>query len=1265
MKTKREQNIFSSKLICLLKGLLLCSCFLLVNFLSGQDAVTITTSDNIGGEVSTGAQNTASFTISREDNSPTGTLVFYSVTGTSTAGVDHDLGDGSVLINTTTDQSITTVVNIMDDNLIEGIVPETIIITLDGLSPTSSGTIDTNNDEVTLDIVDDDLGEISLNLDEMVVNGYRPEAFEGGQAGQFRIEIGDGKINGTGQDLIVNFTITGTSTPGPGAGAAFDHDLTGMGSINATKDGVIFPNGTFGRNINVVPFNDTASETSKTVIITLNSTSDPDNFTIGMPNTGTVTIIDDDCAAGDVAPELNNNSTAFCDTFSVPLDDYLQSTRPPGAGLVWSTNADPSVQADWVPFPNDSPVSQPGTYFGFFRDATNECYSPTVTLVITQNQSPTAGADNNGTACNNDDDTFGDTRIDLDDLLDPGVDTGAWAFVSGPQTLNPNGNNRVQFSNRQAGDYEYSYTTTNAVAPCTNDTATFIITVDDCDPCEAGTNAPAQNNGVSTTFCGPITNGLDDYAPNSGPNGTVLRWALSELTRPVDASDFIANNSSLENNPLPGTYYGYYFDSGNECVSPPLEINLLSNTIPSVTSASGDERCGPGVVNLTAAASNSATINWYTSATGGIIAGTGANFSPNLSQTTTYFVEATLNGCESSIEEPRTEVVATIVPQPSAGVIQNNGNASRCSVKDRGGDTFLDLDDVISGEDTGEWVFTSGPVPDFNIPNSNILDFEGAADGDYLFTYTTTGAQAPCVNESSTITILVNDCDVDTDLDGLFDGPEASLGTLPNNPDTDGDGINDGDEVGVDIENPIDTDEDGIIDALDSNIIDTDMDGVVDQLDPGNDNPCVPDNSIGLCDTDEDDIADGVEIANGSDHLNPCSPNIDAEACTNPAPVELEVKKEVDNPVALIGDDVTFTITLNNLTEGRAKAIKIGEFLESGFAYIEHQASIGSYDVVLGEWNIFEIDPLGSATLTIKATILEGADNYSNTAELLSSFPVDTTDENNKATVEFIFEVPEGVNLEIEKKVSLGVDKDKLDAVTGLINTIDSALEVFYFVKVINQSNQDPVSNIRVVDTFTNDVDLDFEITEFNAPVGSSFDPTTGIWIIENALEVGEEIELSYRVTFRGTGTITNTAVIDRSSPRESLVGTDDNDSSSTAMVTITTRNSVDVGILYNQFSPNNDGLNDILKINLIRKFDDGTEEKLGSDDVQYNIQIFNRYGNLVFETPDQSIEEIWNGSWKGKDAPDGTYFYTMNLQIIEEGIVNRRTQKGWIQLVR
>jgi gliding motility-associated-like protein/uncharacterized repeat protein (TIGR01451 family) len=81
------------------------------------------------------------------------------------------------------------------------------------------------------------------------------------------------------------------------------------------------------------------------------------------------------------------------------------------------------------------------------------------------------------------------------------------------------------------------------------------------------------------------------------------------------------------------------------------------------------------------------------------------------------------------------------------------------------------------------------------INGQNVVNFEGLAAGDYEFTYTTTGAQPPCPNDSVSVIITVTDCAVDSDNDGLTDGQESVLGTDPNNPDTDGDTLQDGEEV--------------------------------------------------------------------------------------------------------------------------------------------------------------------------------------------------------------------------------------------------------------------------------------------------------------------------------------------------------------------------------------------------------------------------------------------------------------------------------------
>ncbi|MEZ4281639.1 MAG: FG-GAP-like repeat-containing protein [Myxococcota bacterium] len=116
---------------------------------------------------------------------------------------------------------------------------------------------------------------------------------------------------------------------------------------------------------------------------------------------------------------------------------------------------------------------------------------------------------------------------------------------------------------------------------------------------------------------------------------------------------------------------------------------------------------------------------------------------------------------------------------------------------------------------------------------------------------------------------------VDTDGDGLFDSEELALGTNPDLADSDGDGIPDGIEVGDPLD-PRDTDLDTIIDALDPDddgdgwpTALEDANGNLDWLDDDTDGDTIP--NYRDSDSDDDGYDDGVEIAAGSDPLDPLS----------------------------------------------------------------------------------------------------------------------------------------------------------------------------------------------------------------------------------------------------------------------------------------------------------------------------------------------------------------------------------------------------------
>ena len=83
---------------------------------------------------------------------------------------------------------------------------------------------------------------------------------------------------------------------------------------------------------------------------------------------------------------------------------------------------------------------------------------------------------------------------------------------------------------------------------------------------------------------------------------------------------------------------------------------------------------------------------------------------------------------------------------------------------------------------------------------------------------------------------------------------------------------------------------------------------------------------------------------------------------------------------------------------------------------------------------------------------------------------------------------------------------------------------------------------------------------------------------------------------------------------------------------------------VYNGFSPNGDGINDVFTIEGIEKFQNNT------------VSVFNRWGTEVMKT--KGYKNDWNGKWNNVDLPDGTYFY-----IFDDGEGNRTT--GYVQIQR
>lgn len=167
-----------------------------------------------------------------------------------------------------------------------------------------------------------------------------------------------------------------------------------------------------------------------------------------------------------------------------------------------------------------------------------------------------------------------------------------------------------------------------------------------------------------------------------------------------------------------------------------------------------------------------------------------------------------------------------------------------------------------------------------------------------------------------------------------------------------------------------------------------------------------------------------------------------------------------------------------------------------------------------------------------------------------------------------------------------------------------------------------------------------YQYVSSNASIGN-YSPTLGSWTIP-ALATGQVATLQIVVKVLASGDYMNIATIATSSPPDS----DGENNVASAWVEPTCL------IVYNEFSPNNDGNNDFFRIDCIENYPNNT------------LQVHNRYGVEVYRT--RAYQNTWDGTAnvnapinQDNKLPTGTYYYILDMGD------GSGTKTGWIYLIR
>jgi hypothetical protein len=217
------------------------------------------------------------------------------------------------------------------------------------------------------------------------------------------------------------------------------------------------------------------------------------------------------------------------------------------------------------------------------------------------------------------------------------------------------------FTATAAGTYKFVVTATQIAAPhCVAKDSVYVDVLASAPGCNLTGPSSTCANTTGLVFDGGSipSNYSFHWSVNNGASITSAPSDSSSITVTAGSSNFTVT---------------LYITADNPALSPiscPHAVTV--NSIPGAPSTTGDHRCGPGVVNLSASGCSGGTLKWYDASSGGNLVNTGSSYSPSLSGSRTFYVSCTSSaGCTGA----RASVTGTINSIPSAPTA-NDG--SRC-----------------------------------------------------------------------------------------------------------------------------------------------------------------------------------------------------------------------------------------------------------------------------------------------------------------------------------------------------------------------------------------------------------------------------------------------------------------------------------------------------------------------------------------------------------------------------------------------------------
>lgn len=413
------------------------------------------------------------------------------------------------------------------------------------------------------------------------------------------------------------------------------------------------------------------------------------------------------------------------DNGSVNLDNFRANAMQTGT---WSVISGPQTVTLTGNTFNAAGLA-PGTYTVQFEIAPVGTCPTTATRPINVFAAPTAGKTGDAILCNTAGGTS-PTNIDLSTLLTPSTDPGGvWTQVSGDPISSTLPLVEVDGLNPQT--LVFRYTTSNAMAPCTDASVEINVTVRDC-------NCPLVIIAALPDLCNGSSNIIDfnDYL-TTDPTGITGTWSISP-------SGTIINDSQL--NPFgmtSGSYVVTFSISGS--IQPQCQrdftADLLVRRQPTAVAKTGDSPCNSDTGNGPTAIDLDTWLVQSPPPSGGIWVQTGGPNTLTIQPGNIVDFDGTNPGDVYTFEystnvaiAPCTDVVVPISITVIDCDCPNVATMPPAAVCNSGGQLDLStLETANIGQ--GSWTVTNADGNDIPL-NGKILDYTGLPAGTYTLSYT-------------------------------------------------------------------------------------------------------------------------------------------------------------------------------------------------------------------------------------------------------------------------------------------------------------------------------------------------------------------------------------------------------------------------------------------------------------------------------------------------------------------------------------------------